>query len=338
MTVKITLIGLGKIGASAGLALAKHTNQLTRTGHDIMPEMARRAQRLGALDKIAYNLPGSVADADIVLLALPLDQIRETLQHIAHDLKDGAVVLDTAPAKIAVSGWAKEFLPEKRYYVGLTPVINPKYLDLAETGTDAARDDMFADGLMGIVAPPGTASAAIKLATDLTTLLGAKPLYMDMVEVDSLLAATHLVPQLLAAGLVNATAGQPGWFEGRRVAGAAYAQVSAALAHGDPPGGLANALLTSREHALRVLDNILRELSLLREVLQGDERDELVRLLESAHTARADWYARRKSGDWDDAPQAGFDLPDTSEQKLRGWLHLGRKRGDPPSPISRVDR
>jgi hypothetical protein len=73
-------------------------------------------------------------------------------------------------------------------------------------------------------------------------------------------------------------------------------------------------------------------------VLQADERDELVRLLESAHSARADWYARRKSGDWDDAPQAGFDLPDTSEQKLRGWLHLGRQRGDPPSPISRVDR
>ncbi len=333
MPVKITIVGLGKIGASAGLALAKHTDQLQRTGHDLYPETARRAQRMGAIDKIAYNLPGSVADADIVFLALPVDQIRETLMHIAHDLKDGAVVMDTSPAKTAVAGWAREFLPERRYYVGLTPVINPKYLDLAEAGTDGARADLFAGGLIGIAAPPGTVSAALKLATDLTTLLGAKPLFMDMVEVDSLMAATHLVPQLVAAGLVGATAGQPGWFEGRKIAGAGYARGVSALALGDAAAGLANAALISQEHVLRALDNVIRELVALRETIAEADREALTGRLGKAQAARDEWHAQRMSGEWDDQPRGAVDLPGTSEQKLRGWLHLGRKRGDGPGPL-----
>ena len=163
MAVQITIIGTGKIGTSIGLALAKHTDKLYRVGHDIHPEITRRAQKMGALDKVAYNLPGSVADADIVLLSLPIDQIHDTLKHITQDLKVGAVVMDTAPVKTAVAGWAKVLLLAGRYYVGLTPSINPKYILMEETGTDAGREDMFANSMMGIAAPsaarPARASA-----------------------------------------------------------------------------------------------------------------------------------------------------------------------------------
>ena len=34
MTVKITIIGLGQIGASIGLALANHKDQVTTLGYD----------------------------------------------------------------------------------------------------------------------------------------------------------------------------------------------------------------------------------------------------------------------------------------------------------------
>mgnify|MGYP001820849548 FL=1 len=108
------------------------------------------------------NLPSAVEDADLVLLSLPMDQIHETLSVIAPELKPGAVVMDTGPVKEVVAGWALEMLPEERYYVGLTPVLNPEFLHGIESGVDAAHADLFRDGLVGIVSPPGVPSEAIK--------------------------------------------------------------------------------------------------------------------------------------------------------------------------------
>jgi prephenate dehydrogenase len=48
---------------------------------------------------VKYNLPASVREAKIVILALPLSEVRETLRIIAPDLQEGTLVLDTAPAK-----------------------------------------------------------------------------------------------------------------------------------------------------------------------------------------------------------------------------------------------
>jgi prephenate dehydrogenase len=41
MTVQITIVGLGQVGTSIGLALAAHTNQVSRVGHDREPLTAR---------------------------------------------------------------------------------------------------------------------------------------------------------------------------------------------------------------------------------------------------------------------------------------------------------
>ena len=54
---------------------------------------------------------------------IPFDAVRETLEFISQDLKEGAVVMDTAPVKGPVFEWAKQYIPEGRYYVGLIPAI-----------------------------------------------------------------------------------------------------------------------------------------------------------------------------------------------------------------------
>jgi prephenate dehydrogenase len=120
MTVKITIIGLGQIGASLGLALANHKDQVTTLGHDKSPETARKAQKQGAVESISYNLPASIEGADVIVLAIPFDEIYETLKIIAQDVREDAVVMDTGPVKSVVAEWAKELLPPKRHYVGLT--------------------------------------------------------------------------------------------------------------------------------------------------------------------------------------------------------------------------
>lgn len=60
MTLKITIVGLGQIGGSIGLALAEKKESLYRIGHDIDLKTASRAEKAGAVDKIAVNLVAAV--------------------------------------------------------------------------------------------------------------------------------------------------------------------------------------------------------------------------------------------------------------------------------------
>jgi prephenate dehydrogenase len=271
MTIQITIVGLGQIGASVGLALGDHRELVRRIGHDREFGIARHAEKIGAVDKVMINLPSAVREADLVLLALPLDQIRDTLAVIREDLKEGVVVMDTGPVKEAVAAWAVEIFPPERYYVGLTPVINPAYLHEVDTGLNAARPDLFRNGMIGIVAPPRTPSEAIKLAADLTQLLGATPYFADLLEIDGLMAATHTLPQLMAAALLNATVGQPGWREGRKVAGRSYAETTLSITHPTEPATLRAAALFGRENVVRVLDSLIASLQSIRDDVQAQD-------------------------------------------------------------------
>lgn len=311
MTIQITIIGLGQIGASFGLALQTKQELLKRVGHDKELSIARQAEKTKAIDRVEANLHKAVRDADLVLLCLPVGQLYETMQMIAEDLKDGAVVMDTSPAKEVVSGWAAELFPAGRYYIGLTPVLNPAYLHTTESGIEAARPDLFQGGLMAIVAPHQTESAAIKLAADLTRLVGANPLFADPVEIDGLMSATHILPQLMAAALLNATIDQPGWRESRKVAGRAYAEASAPIAHlANEPESLAASSILNRENLLRLLDTAIASLEAMRGDIDAKDETALNERLKNAREGREVWWAERQTSNWGDGA-ADVAIPET---------------------------
>jgi len=112
MTTKITLVGLGQIGTSVGLALEESGKDFDCTGFDIEPKQAKQAGKLGAVNQLAATLPQAVRKADIVLLALPIDQVRETLEIISGNLKENAIILDTSPVREEPTRWADELLPK----------------------------------------------------------------------------------------------------------------------------------------------------------------------------------------------------------------------------------
>ena len=313
MTVQITIVGLGQIGTSVGLALADHQDTLYRVGHDREISIAKHAQKLGALDKTKINLPSAVKDADLVLLSLPMDQIHETLSVIAQDLKPGAVVMDTSPVKQALADWAQELLPEERYYVGLTPVLNPEYLHGIGSGMEAAHKDLFRDGLMAIVAPSGMPSEALKLAADLTRLLGAEILFADLLEIDGLMAATHTLPQLMAAALLNATVDQPGWWEGRKVAGRSYAEVASTIHHSPSAESLSATALLNRENVVRVIDGVIGSLQTIRNEIEKDESEILAKRLARARRGYDEWWRQRLTSDWVGEGPQEYDASNESD-------------------------
>jgi prephenate dehydrogenase len=328
MTVKITIIGLGQIGASMGLALANHKGQVTTLGHDKSAETARQAQKLGAVESIHYNLPASVENADVIVLAIPLSEVYDTLKIIGQDLREEAVVMDTAPVKAKVADWAKELLPAKRHYVGLTPALNPARLEEAGVGLEAARADLFQKGAVGITTPYGTAEGALKLATDFIALLGGIPFFADLAEVDGVMASAHLLPGLAAAALAESVTGQPGWPDIRKLAGKSYSAATRPL-DDEESAALAEATLQDRDNALRVLDGYIAALTSLRADIASENKKELQARLESARRGRAQWQLERARGDWLAVESGKQELPkvgDILKQQLGGLDKLFGRR------------
>ena len=142
-TVEITIIGLGQIGASIGLALAEQKATIHRVGVDYDQDNTRAANKMGALDQAVNNIPSAVRKADLVILALPVDQVQETLKLIANELHPGAVVMNTSPVRVAIEQWAKEIMLPGRYYISITPTLNPACLPGNITGVESARADLL---------------------------------------------------------------------------------------------------------------------------------------------------------------------------------------------------
>jgi prephenate dehydrogenase len=329
MSVQITIVGLGQIGSSIGLALKAHEVNVHRVGHDKDPQVAKEAQKVGAVDDVKYNLPASIRQAKIVILALPLAAIRETLEVIAPDLPEGTLLLDTAPAKAMVAAWAKELMPPGRFYVGLTPAINPDYLHGTEFGVKAARPNLFENGLMVVNAPYGTPGNVFDLVMEFVHLMGAMPLLMDTTEADGLFSAMHVLPQLAAAALLDTTVDKPGWQEARKLAGRPYATVTAGLAYHDDIDSLGGAALENRENTVRLLNAYISSLLRLRDEIDANDSGAVRARLAEALQGRIRWFDERIAAEWLRGEAQPIDAPsfgDRVNQMLFGRLAVDRSK------------
>jgi prephenate dehydrogenase len=325
MPVNITIIGLGQIGGSIGLALADQKQLLTRRGHDILIEVSKAAMKAGAIDHMDINLPAAVEDADLIILALPFDQIHETLEVIAPCLKEGAVVMDTGPAKQPVMGWVKDLFPEGRHYVGLTPVLNPDYLYAWETGFDSAKADLFHNSVIGIVSSQGTPSEAIQLGFDLVKLLGASPFFTDPMEIDGLMASTHALPQLMAAFLINTTYGKPGWKDARKLAGRPFAHATIATQM-ETPQALASFAKSNQENVIRLIDTLIEGLDNIKQHITDDDEASLALLFEKARQGHEHWQKERQAFHWSDENMVSDAKAPTTGEIFGRFIGLGQKR------------
>ena len=295
---RILIVGMGQIGTSIGLALQPHSDRLLRVGHTRIFGSGNHAKKIGALDKVAINLPSAVRKANIIVLSLPMDQVQSTLELIAKDLSDGTVVLDTSPSRAEAANWAEKCMPEHSQYVGFTPVLNPQNLHFAKGGIEESSELLFQDGMFVITSPLNTSNEALKLAGDLATLLRATPMFADSLELDSYFSVMHILPQMLAAGLSNITTESPGWGEIRKLAGRPYAQLTSLIENIDSPEALSLSARLNKENVLRSLDDLIGELSAMREELAEDAHVEFDARITRAGEGRRKWWVERQLSEW----------------------------------------
>jgi len=132
MGIQISILGLGQIGSSIGLVLGENKDQIHRVGHDKSQEAVRLAKEKNAIDKVAITLSGAVKDADVVILALPFQEIYPVLEHISQDDIAGALAAAVIYNQENTSRVLNDFI---RTLVEIR--------DLSETADQEKLEDLF---------------------------------------------------------------------------------------------------------------------------------------------------------------------------------------------------
>jgi prephenate dehydrogenase len=193
--VRISIVGLGLIGGSAGMAWRAAGHHVV--GYARRAVSGQRARELGAIDEIAPTL-GAAADVEVAVLAPPVLAIRPLMEQLAPYLRPGAIVTDVASTKRAVERWAAHVLPAHVQFVGGHPMAGKE-----TAGIEHADGALFRHRTWCIVPPPNAEEDAVRRVTALADDTGARTLLLDSVAHDRAVAAVSHLPFMAAIAMAQ---------------------------------------------------------------------------------------------------------------------------------------
>ena len=284
---RITIIGTGLIGASLGLAIKKvGIKNVEIVGTDLERYRANKAKSMKAIDRVESNMAEAVSKASIVFIAVPVNAIKDVMEHIGPRLPQNderTIVSDTGGTKVSVLEWAKEFLPRHVDFVGGHPLAGRE-----TTGPDNASADMFNDRPYCIVPSPDASQKGVSTIVDLTSAMGAKPFFIDSQEHDSFVAAVSHLPFIMSAALIGATSKSPQWGDISHLASSGFRDVSR-LASGDSVMHR-DVCLTNKDSIIHWINEYIIELQRIKGMLgEEDSSDKLFNMFETAFEEREKW-------------------------------------------------
>jgi prephenate dehydrogenase len=198
---RVAIVGAGQAGTMLGLALRGVAAEVAL--FDRNPVAAEASLRRKAGDRTIPSLD-RVAEADVVVLAVPVPEIVKLLDQLAGVLRDGTFVVDTGSAKAAVVE-AMGRLPAAVHAIGGHPMAGTE-----RAGAEGA-EPLALRGATFVLTPVREDPVALRLASILAEAVGSRPVVMDAKVHDRLVARTSHLPHLLAFALaaVTARAGAP---------------------------------------------------------------------------------------------------------------------------------
>ncbi len=190
---RLAVVGTGLIGASVALA-AKRVGKAEVIGYDVEQEAVAAAAERGAVDKKAASVGEAVGEADLAIVAAPVVQLAAQVRAVLEASPEHCTVTDVGSTKVGVCSAA---LGSGRF-VGGHPVCGSE-----ARGAEHASAELF-DGATWFLTPlAATEPERHRLVHGFVSSLGARPVAVDPVAHDRLVALTSHLPHALANLLVN---------------------------------------------------------------------------------------------------------------------------------------
>lgn len=277
MLRKLAILGPGLLGGSIGLAARQRQVARRVVVWARRPEAAAAAVQSGAADEGTMDLAQVVADAALVVLAVPIGAMNQLAAQMKTALPRDCIVTDVGSVKYPVVTKLTHTLGGQARFVGSHPMAGSD-----QTGIEAARRDLF-QGAVCILTPTGqTDPAALQEVHDFWGALGCTVRTVSPAQHDELVAGVSHLPHLVAAAVVNVVCREgvqalqfagPGFRDFTRIAAGA-------------PEMWTEIAVENRQEIGRSLDRLLEELGQVRTALENADAVELRALLKRAKQFR----------------------------------------------------
>ena len=194
---KIAIIGMGLIGASIARASRRAGLATVMAGYDANPVAMADVAALALVDDVADSAAAAVADADLVIMAVPVGAVGAVAETIIPHMKPGVVLTDTGSTKRSVLRDVAPHLNETIIWLPSHPLAGTEH-----SGPQAGIAHLF-DGRYWIVLPLDAPESALLEFESFVTGLGSVVERMTPDYHDKVLALTSHLPHLIAYTIVG---------------------------------------------------------------------------------------------------------------------------------------
>lgn len=175
--MKVAILGMGLIGGSAGIDLKKRGFATEIIGVGRSAANIAKALELGLADKMVSK-EEAVREADVIILAVPVNILIDELKFVLDQMRPDAVVTDMGSTKGKMVEAVKDH-PLRKRYVPSHPMAGTEF-----SGPTAAFSGLF-DGKVAIICDKEHSDLdAVTTIERLYETLGMRLLYMDAVSHD----------------------------------------------------------------------------------------------------------------------------------------------------------
>lgn len=195
---KVTIVGLGLIGASYGLALKK-LNYKNIFGVDISSEILIKAQERGIINKGFLDAKEALKSSDLVIIALYPSETIDFIKSNLSNFKPGAIITDTAGLKEKIVTEINSILSKDLDFIGGHPMAGRE-----GKGIDMASGEIF-KGASYILTPiKENREKNVELLSKMAYSMGCSKVIKIHPEAhDNIIGFTSQLPHILAVTLIN---------------------------------------------------------------------------------------------------------------------------------------
>jgi len=286
---KVTLVGVGLLGGSLGLALRKRRLAKSVVGFVRREASVAECRRARAVTTATRDLLRAVEGADLVVLCTPIAQMRPLVEQMLPALAPGAIVTDVGSVKATVVRELESLLAKAgARFVGSHPMAGSE-----RTGVAAARADLFVDAVCVITPTRRSDKVAVRKVEQLWKSVGSRLLRLTPRAHDDLVSRSSHLPHVVAAQLANFVL-SPGHPKEQGTLCANGFRDTTRIAAGSPEMWR-DIAMANRANLLRALSAFESGLRDFRRTLQHGNDRAISKFFEQARQKRVAWSAKAGS-------------------------------------------
>lgn len=270
----VSIIGVGLIGGSIGLALRERRLAQRVVGVGRRQASLRRAKQIGCVDSTTTSIARGVADAELVIVCTPVGQIVDHVREAAAHSPPEAMITDAGSTKAVIVAALENIASGRINFVGSHPLAGSE-----KAGAQFARPDLFENRLVVLTPTRRTNEQLLGAIEGFWQSLGADVEHMTPAAHDEALAAVSHLPHLIASAVAASTPERylhlaaGGWQDTTRIAAGEVE--------------LWRQIFQDNKEALtKSLDRFERVLLQLRRAVESDNQQQITKILQAGKTNR----------------------------------------------------